>query len=79
MADIFDEVTEELRQDQLKNLWKKYNRFIFIVIFFVALFIGAFKFYEYRNNMISVENVIFLNFDDVKNNKLEKLRKIIKN
>ncbi len=73
MADIFDEVTEELRQDQLKNLWKKYNKFIFIVITFVILFIGAFKFFEYRNNKIAIENVnLFLNsLDDVKNKKLK--------
>ena len=73
MADIFDEVTDELRQDQLKGLWKKYNKFIFITIIFVGLFIGAFKFYEYRKNKISIENVnLFLNsLDDIKNNKLE--------
>ena len=34
MADIFDEVTDELRQDQLKGLWRKYNRFIFFTINF---------------------------------------------
>ena len=72
MADIFDEVTDELRQDQLKFLWRKYNRYILFAIIIVILFTCAFKFYEYRENKISIENSnLFLNsLDDIKNNKL---------
>jgi len=28
MADIFDEVSEELKQDQLIQIWKKYSKLI---------------------------------------------------
>ena len=45
MADIFDEVSEELKQDQLIKTWKKYSKFIvspqirlnFITEFFLLL------------------------------------------
>ena len=37
MADIFDEVSEELRQDQIKNLWKKYQKFIYLIFFIILL------------------------------------------
>ena len=32
MADIFDEVSEELKKDQLIKTWKKYSKFIIITI-----------------------------------------------
>ena len=35
MADIFDEVSEELRQDQIKNIWKKYQKFIYLIVFII--------------------------------------------
>ena len=34
MADIFDEVSEELKQDQLIKLWKKHSKLIIILILF---------------------------------------------
>ena len=33
MADIFDEVSEELKQDQLIKIWKKYSKLIITIIF----------------------------------------------
>ena len=35
MADIFDEVSEELKHDQLIKTWKKYSKFIIITILFI--------------------------------------------
>jgi hypothetical protein len=35
MADIFDEVSEELKQDQLIQIWKKYSKYI--ITFFILL------------------------------------------
>ena len=34
MADIFDEVSEELKHDQLVKIWKKYSKFIIVGIIF---------------------------------------------
>ena len=36
MADIFDEVSEDLRKDQILQIWRKYSK---IIIFFIALMI----------------------------------------
>ena len=40
MADIFDEVSEELKQDQLIQFWKKYSKLIitFILLIIVSVF-----------------------------------------
>ena len=45
MADIFDEVSEELKKDQLIQTWKKYSKLIitFIIIFIVLL--GSYQAY----------------------------------
>ena len=39
MADIFDEVSEELKQDQLIQIWKKYSKLIisFILLIIISL------------------------------------------
>ena len=38
MADIFDEVSEELKQDQLKKIWQDYFKYIIsvLIIIFVS-------------------------------------------
>ena len=36
MADIFDEVSEDLRKDQYKQIWLKYKK---IIISFISIFI----------------------------------------
>ena len=45
MADIFDEVSEELKQDQLKLLWYNYSKYIISVAF--ILFISALGYFFY--------------------------------
>ena len=45
MADIFDEVSEELKQDQLKQIWNKYSKYIISVAF--ILFISALGYFFY--------------------------------
>ena len=50
MADIFDEVTEELRQDQFKEIWKKYQKLIFLSLFLIITLVGGYKGYEYYKN-----------------------------
>ena len=37
MADIFDEVSEELKHDQLVKIWKKYSKFIIVGIIFTII------------------------------------------
>ena len=45
MADIFDEVSEELKQDQLIQIWKKYSKYIFILIILLILSICSYQGY----------------------------------
>ena len=45
MADIFDEVSEELKQDQLIQIWKKYSKYIFIVTILLILSICSYQGY----------------------------------
>ena len=51
MADIFDEVSEDLRKDQYKQIWLKYKKFIISFIFIFALSISAFKYIEYYHHI----------------------------
>ena len=50
MADIFDEVSEELKHDQLVKIWKKYSKFIIVGILFTIICIGSYQSYMYLNN-----------------------------
>ena len=50
MADIFDEVSEELKQDQLVKIWKKYSKFIIVGIILTIICIISYQSYMYWNN-----------------------------
>ena len=45
MADIFDEVSEELKQDQLIQAWKKYSKLIITLILIFIISIGSYQAY----------------------------------
>ena len=47
MADIFDEVSEELKNDQLIKTWKKYSKFI--IFSFILLIISLISYQVYKN------------------------------
>ena len=49
MADIFDEVSEELKQDQLIQLWKKYSKYIFSLLILIILSISSYQGYSIWN------------------------------
>ena len=50
MADIFDEVSEELKHDQLIKTWKKYSKLIIITILFIIISLVSYKAYLTWNN-----------------------------
>ena len=50
MADIFDEVSEELKHDQLVKIWKKYSKFIIVGIILTIICIISYQSYMYWNN-----------------------------
>lgn len=47
MAEIFDEVDEEVRREQLKKLWDKYSIYIVALAILIVAGVGAYKGYEY--------------------------------
>lgn len=47
MADIFNEVDEEVRRDQLKKLWERYSIYIVALAVLIVAGIGAWRGYEY--------------------------------
>ena len=49
MADIFDEVTEELKQDQLIQTWKKYSKLIITLIIIFIVSLGSYQAYNIWN------------------------------
>ena len=49
MADIFDEVSEELKQDQLIQLWKKYSKLIITFIILLVLSVSTYQIYMIWN------------------------------
>ena len=80
MADIFDEVSEDLRKDQYKQIWSKYKKFIISFISFVVLSIIAFKYIEYYQEKKKTE-IAILYFDGlqaIKNKKYDEAEVIFK-
>ena len=49
MADIFDEVSEELKQDQLIQTWKKYSKLIVTLILFIIISLVSYQAYKIWN------------------------------
>ena len=47
VADIFHEVDEEVRRDQLKKLWERYSIYIIGLAVLIVAGIGAWRGYEY--------------------------------
>ena len=45
MADIFDEVSEELKQDQLIKTWKKYSKLIIALILLIIISLVSYQAY----------------------------------
>ena len=60
MADIFDEVSEELKQDQLKQIWNNYSKYIISVacILFISV-LGYFFYDKWRLEKIEVSSSQF--------------------
>jgi len=60
MADIFDEVSEELKQDQLKQIWNKYSKYIISVAFILLISVLGYFFYDkWRLEKIEVSSSQF--------------------
>jgi hypothetical protein len=56
VADIFQEVDEEVRREQLKKLWERYGNFIIAACVLVVVGVGAWRGYEWWEAKKSAEN-----------------------
>jgi hypothetical protein len=56
VADIFQEVDEEVRREQLKKLWERYGAHFIALCLFVILGVGAWRGYEWWENKKAVES-----------------------
>ena len=56
MADIFQEVDEEVRREQLKKLWERYGNFIIAACVLVVVGVGAWRGYEWWEAKKAAEN-----------------------
>ena len=60
MADIFDEVSEELKQDQLKKIWQDYSKYIISVsIILIVSGLGYFFYDKWKINKLEVSSSQF--------------------
>lgn len=55
MSDIFHEVDEEVRREQLKQLWAKYGHFVIAACVLIVLAVGAWRGYQWWEAKKAVE------------------------
>ena len=66
MADIFDEVSEELKNDQLIKTWKKYSKFI--IAFVILLIISLISYQAFKDwNEKKIEAISKVYFEAIEN------------
>ena len=62
MADIFDEVSEDLRQDQIRQFWKKYSKFIIGLVIITIVSVFGFQGYKsWNKNELNEQSEFFFN------------------
>ena len=79
MADIFDEVSEDLRKDQYKQIWFKYKKFIISFVLIFILSVVTFKFIEtyQEKKKIEIATFYFEGLQEFKNKNYEKAEVLI--
>ena len=75
MADIFDEVSEDLRKDQYKQIWLKYKKIIISFVCIFVLSVAAFKYIEHYQEKKKIE-MATLYFDGLKKLKIKTMIKL---
>ena len=55
MADIFQEVDEEVRRERLKKLWQRYGNYVIAACLLVIVAVGAWRAYEWWESKKSAE------------------------
>ena len=55
MSDIFTEVDEEVRREQLKKLWERYGNYVVAAVFLVVAAVAAWRGYDYYQTRKAAE------------------------
>jgi hypothetical protein len=55
VADIFQEVDEEVRREQLQKLWERYQNFAYAGIFLILVGVGGYRLYEWYETKRAAE------------------------
>ena len=55
MTELFDEVDEEVRREQLQKLWKKYSVYIIAAALLVIAAVGGWRGYQYLEEKKAAE------------------------
>ena len=71
MADIFDEVSEELKQDQLIKTWKKYSKLIITIIILIIISLVSYQAYQswYKKKIETISEQYFEALEKFENKK----------
>ena len=78
MADIFDEVSEEIKQDRLIQIWKKYSKYIISFLFITIISIFSYQLFIYWNKKkLEANSQQFFNaIDKLENKRYEESSRI---
>jgi hypothetical protein len=55
VSDIFQEVDEEVRREQLQKLWERYQNFVYAGIFLILVGVGGWRAYEWYETKRAAE------------------------
>ena len=55
MADIFQEVDEEVRREQLKKLWERYQNYVIAAAVLIIIGVGSWRAYDYWQTKMAAE------------------------
>jgi len=80
MADIFDEVNEDLKRDQMQQLWSRYSKYVILTVSIVVLAVGGRQGYtSWQDRQAATAATAFHNAlaaDDVKTSLMAELDKL---
>ncbi len=81
MADIFDEVSEELKQDQLIKTWKKYSKLIIFLISLIIISLVSYQVYLTwnKNKLEAISEQYFQALDKLEDKNYSKSKSLFLN
>lgn len=52
MVDIFKEIDEDLRREQMQSLWSKYGMYVIALLVGIVLSVGGYQYWEYHTKSV---------------------------